>query len=220
MSSQLFISEAADLLGVTPKALRHYEKIGLINPMRLDNGYRVYTADHILRLLRIRRLQSLGLSLTEIRTLLTEKDDTQVWRTILNMVLDQVEAQIRALEQRREELERLLEDDDATIFAVTEELPSELQPVQEYLDQYISGPQASLWAKEKQVHALLASAERGGYLAILTQWPMELPPSVDARQITTAQHSYGRLQGAMLQAGLTGEKVDTPPHQNDSKKGE
>lgn len=212
MSSQLFISEAADLLGLTPKALRHYEKIGLINPMRLENGYRIYTADHILRLLRIRRLQSLGLSLTEIKTLLTEKDDTQVWRTILNMVLDQVEAQIGALEQRREELERLLADTDATILAVTEELPSELQPAQEYLDQYMSGPQASLWVKEKQVHALLASAERDGYLAILTQWPGELPSSFGTRQITSAQHPYVHFHGAMIRAGLTDEEDQPYSH--------
>ena len=198
MSSQLFISEAADLLGLTPKALRHYEKIGLISPLRLENGYRVYTADHVLRLLRIRRLQSLGLTLTEIKSLLAEKDDRQVWRTILNMLLDQVDEQIGALEQRREDLERLLADDDTPIFAMTEDLPGDLQRAQEYLDQHMPAPQASLWAREQQVHALFASTGHDGYLTMLTRWLVE---GTGSRQVAPVQRSYEGVIRAGLMVG-------------------
>ncbi len=107
MSSHLLISEAADLLGLTTKALHLYEKIGLVTPIRSENGYRVYTAEHVLRLLRVRRLRSLGLSLTQIKTLLDEGNDTQIWRTILRALLDQVDAQIETLEDRSE-IEALL----------------------------------------------------------------------------------------------------------------
>jgi DNA-binding transcriptional MerR regulator len=206
MSSQLLISETADLLGLTPKALRHYEKLGLITPMRSGNGYRLYSANHVLRLLRIRRLQSLGLSLTQIKTLLDEKDDTQVWQTILTILLERVKAQIDALEQRREELEDLLADDDTDILAVTEKLPSHLQPAQEYLDRYLTGPQASLWAKEKQLDALLASSALDGYLAILSHWLVEPPVDVDARRVAPVHHSSVRLTGVMGQSGLAREE--------------
>lgn len=169
MSSELLISEASDLLGLTPKALRHYEKIGLIEPGRSENGYRVYTADHVLRLLRIRRLQSLGLSLMQIKTLLNDQADRS-WTAILTTLLEEVEAQIETLEQRRAELEDLLADENADLEAVTEVVPVDLQPAQEYLDQYLTGPQASLWAEEKHFDALLASSAFSSYLDVLRHW--------------------------------------------------
>ncbi|MGO2030819.1 MAG: MerR family DNA-binding transcriptional regulator, partial [Glutamicibacter ardleyensis] len=40
------IGEFATLMNVTVKALRHYEKIGLLKPVRVDQltGYRKYTS--------------------------------------------------------------------------------------------------------------------------------------------------------------------------------
>ncbi|NLX08420.1 MAG: MerR family transcriptional regulator [Chloroflexi bacterium] len=210
MSSRLLIHEAADLLGLTPKALRHYEKIGLISPNRSENGYRFYTADHILRLLRIRRLQSLGLSLAQIKQVLEEKDDTEVWQTILQLLLDQVEAQIDVLQQRRDELIDLLADGSIGILAVTEkELPSDLQPAQEYLDRHLIGSQASLWAREKQLDALLASAAQDAYLAVLTQRLMEPPLAIGTRQVASAPHSYPCLQATRSWSSLA-RKEDQP----------
>jgi DNA-binding transcriptional MerR regulator len=70
MRTLLQIGEIAQLLGVTPKTIRHYEKIGLLaRPERTRAGYRLYDAQDLLRLQRIRRLQALGLSLKKIRAL-------------------------------------------------------------------------------------------------------------------------------------------------------
>jgi DNA-binding transcriptional MerR regulator len=64
------IKQAAALVGVTPRTLRHYEQIGLIpEPARGPSGL-VYSAEHVLRLLRIHRLTALGLSLSEVGDLL------------------------------------------------------------------------------------------------------------------------------------------------------
>ncbi len=58
MRERLRIGEVAKLLGVTPKTLRHYEKVGLLRqPERTEAGYRLYCADDLLRLHRIKRLQ-------------------------------------------------------------------------------------------------------------------------------------------------------------------
>ena len=45
MRARLRIGEVAELLGVTPKAIRHYHKRGLLaEPTRSEGGYRLYTA--------------------------------------------------------------------------------------------------------------------------------------------------------------------------------
>ena len=75
MDENLTIGEAADLLGVTRKALRHYEKLGLVTPDRSENGYRQYGPEDILRLQRVRQLQSLGLSLSRIKQVLRDYDN-------------------------------------------------------------------------------------------------------------------------------------------------
>lgn len=51
MRTQLHIGEIAQLLGVTPKAIRHYQKVGLLaEPERTEAGYRLYGAQELLRL--------------------------------------------------------------------------------------------------------------------------------------------------------------------------
>ena len=200
MSSRLLIGEAADLLGLTTKALRHYEKLGLIAPVRSDNGYRVYTADHVLRLLRIRRLQSLGLSLTQIKTLLDEDNDAQVWQAILRALLDKVDDQIDALEDRREELERLIADGGADALAVPDELPVPLQRAQEYLDQHLIGAKASLWAAEKPLYALPDQPSAlEDHIAMLWRLLAEPPVTVYARRFVPGHH---RPASAPLVAGV------------------
>lgn len=68
-------SEIAQLAGVTVRALRHYHAIGLLpEPPRSENGYRDYGADELVRLLRIKRLSSLGFSLSSISDALDEMD--------------------------------------------------------------------------------------------------------------------------------------------------
>ena len=59
--------ELAEVAGTTVKTIRHYHRIGLLpEPHRADNGYKQYETKHLIRLLRIRRLVELGVSLPEI----------------------------------------------------------------------------------------------------------------------------------------------------------
>ncbi|MDR1634079.1 MAG: MerR family transcriptional regulator [Bifidobacteriaceae bacterium] len=60
-------SEAAELTGLTVRAVRYYGEVGLLSkPRRESGGQLVYTREHILQLLRIKRLTALGLSLDEV----------------------------------------------------------------------------------------------------------------------------------------------------------
>jgi DNA-binding transcriptional MerR regulator len=68
----LSIGRFADATGLTVKALRHYDEIGLLVPARVDssNGYRYYDTAQIEDAVTIRRLRALELPLEEIRELL------------------------------------------------------------------------------------------------------------------------------------------------------
>jgi DNA-binding transcriptional MerR regulator len=62
--------EMAKRLGVSAKALRVYERVGLVTPDRTAAGYRVYGPAHAARLHQLLALKRLGLSLKEIAGLL------------------------------------------------------------------------------------------------------------------------------------------------------
>jgi len=68
----LKISELADFFGTTPKALRLYEKKGIIVPSKVDpqTGYRYYSADQVKKLNVLVELQELGFSLNEIKKIM------------------------------------------------------------------------------------------------------------------------------------------------------
>ena len=55
------ISELADQAGVTVKAVRYYERLGLVSPARLGNGYREYGDDHVRVVREIRELAATGI---------------------------------------------------------------------------------------------------------------------------------------------------------------
>lgn len=86
----------AELTGVTVKALRHYERVGLLAPKRTGARYRRYALGDLRRLERILALKSLGLPLEKIKTLLARGGVP-------------LRAHREALEQKRARLDRAIE---------------------------------------------------------------------------------------------------------------
>ena len=68
------IAEAERRTGLSRANIRFYEKEGLLKPTRGENGYRDYSAGDLARLLRIKRLASLGFPLARIGDVLDEID--------------------------------------------------------------------------------------------------------------------------------------------------
>ena len=66
------ISEIAGFFNVSVKALRIYEKMGIIKPVKINEktGYRYYSTDQVQQLNAILELKELGFSLAEIKKLL------------------------------------------------------------------------------------------------------------------------------------------------------
>ncbi|MCH8236111.1 MAG: heavy metal-responsive transcriptional regulator [Chloroflexi bacterium] len=67
----LRIGQAARASGLTTKAIRYYEQIGLVEPPpRTGSGYRQYDSGQVERLRFIRKSRDLGFSLAETRSIL------------------------------------------------------------------------------------------------------------------------------------------------------
>ncbi|PJE96455.1 MerR family transcriptional regulator [Streptomyces carminius] len=101
------IGEAASLAGTTPRAIRHYHQIGLLpEPGRGTDDRRRYGYEDIVRLLWIRRMTETGLSLDDVRTVLTADGHRprQAVLEALDQGLAEKEAAVRA---QREVLRRL-----------------------------------------------------------------------------------------------------------------
>ncbi len=71
----MFIRELAQQTGVSTKAIRFCESIGLLPlPARAANNYRLYTAEAVDRIRFIASARSLGLSLDEVTEFLQARD--------------------------------------------------------------------------------------------------------------------------------------------------
>ena len=65
------MKEFAALAGVSVKALRHYERIGLLKPRRTPAGHRRYVQDDLGRVEAIGALKYVGFSLDQVRSILS-----------------------------------------------------------------------------------------------------------------------------------------------------
>ena len=76
-SATLTIGQLARASGLTAKALRHYDAIGLLRPASVDagSGYRRYDAGQVEQARQIRVLRELELSLDDIRRILADPDE-------------------------------------------------------------------------------------------------------------------------------------------------
>jgi DNA-binding transcriptional MerR regulator len=105
------IGELANLVGMSPRTIRYYEEIGLLNSVkRIEGGKRVYTDRDIQRLKFIKRLKHLGLTLSEMHEL---EDIYQIHRTdrkVLSRLLELLENHVGKINERIQNLERLKED--------------------------------------------------------------------------------------------------------------
>lgn len=70
---ELTAAQCARRIGISVRALRHYEKAGLIQPRRTGKNWRLYGASEVTRLYEILTLKRLGFSLQDIKGVLVGK---------------------------------------------------------------------------------------------------------------------------------------------------
>ncbi|GAA4797744.1 MerR family transcriptional regulator [Actinomycetospora chlora] len=148
--------EIADLAGTTLRSVRHYHQVGLLpEPERRSNGYKQYGVEHLIRLLRIKRLVDLGFGLSQIAEL-GDRDEHP--EEALRALDADVAAQIERLQRVRAELADILEQRLPT------DLPSEFAVVGRSA---LSGPDRHFAAvmgrlltdDEREIYAELLSDE-------------------------------------------------------------
>jgi DNA-binding transcriptional MerR regulator len=97
------IGRFSRLCGLTVKALRHYDEIGLLAPARVDasSGYRYYSLEQLRDADAIVRLRALDVSLGDCKAILAEDDADSVRARLI--------AHRSRLEEREAELRRRLD---------------------------------------------------------------------------------------------------------------
>jgi DNA-binding transcriptional MerR regulator len=98
MSTHYQIGEFAELGGVSAKTLRFYDEIGVLRPASVDprTGYRRYVPKQLEDLASIIALKNLGVSLAQVRELITKRGSTSDRRFILNEIKQNVEQSIQS----------------------------------------------------------------------------------------------------------------------------
>ncbi len=132
----LLAGEVAEALGVGVQTLHFYERQGLIPPpLRSESGYRLYGPATVERVCFIRKAQSIGLSLHEIKeTLDLAARGTSPCGTVqaaLAGKIREVNARLAQLESFRDELARLVasagelgaEGSDTRVCSIVEGAP-------------------------------------------------------------------------------------------------
>jgi len=162
MRELLQIGEVAKLIVVSSKTIRYYHEIGLLaEPKRTEGGYRLYTAQDLLRLQRIRRLRSLGLPLERIKEILGEPghEHEQMLRNALQSLVEELTAQILELEERRDMLNKLLAKDALDQSGLAGETPPTLYVglVRERLGAYLSNISEESWKWTEKIDAMLSA---------------------------------------------------------------
>ncbi|MFI2810584.1 MULTISPECIES: MerR family DNA-binding protein [Microbulbifer] len=108
------ISAAAQVSGLTTKALRYYESSGLVVPGRCANGYRDYSDADLEALHFIRRARNAGFSVDEVSDLLAlhrnPRRRSREARAMVEGKLGQLERQIEQLRDMRATLRELARD--------------------------------------------------------------------------------------------------------------
>ncbi|MFI7416452.1 MerR family transcriptional regulator [Nonomuraea sp. NPDC049684] len=146
----LTIGQLADYAGVTVKAIRHYHERGLLaEPDRDSSGYRRYTAEDAIDLVKIRTLAHAGVPLARVKDLL-DADPDALAAAIAEIDHD-LEDRIAQLLRTRDQLAQLRGGD--RLFVSPE--------VADHLDDL-----RRLGVSERQT-----SLERGGWILMQTASP-------------------------------------------------
>lgn len=97
----LTISQVSKMYDVTPRMLRHYEKLGLIESLRKeDYAYRVYDENAVRQLRQIIILRKLRIPLKQIDIILRDSGQRQALRIVRDSI-SELDAEISSLDRIR-----------------------------------------------------------------------------------------------------------------------
>ena len=112
----MLIGDLAAKAGVTPRTIRYYEELGIVEPEeRTGGGFRLYS-DSQLRLLQIvQSLKDLGFELEHIRKFFNLKNCTESGGGLASALIDQLVDQERQIDERIRQYMRMKERNQKAI---------------------------------------------------------------------------------------------------------
>ncbi|MDB7984647.1 MerR family transcriptional regulator [Faecalicoccus pleomorphus] len=135
------IKKAAEMCQMTPRNIRFYEEVGLIQATRVDNGYRDYGKKDIERLQQIRTLRNLGIRIDSIKAYFKKE------KTFYQII-----------QERKQELNRQRKDMDA-IYQMCEQLENQKLPLSSSVTNLIEDTlQEKRYRSKKPVYGRLLSS--------------------------------------------------------------
>ena len=111
----LKIGELAKQTGLSVGNLRYYSDLGVLDPVHIGgNGYRYYSLDASEQVAFIKKAQTLGFTLEEIKQILDVRDRGEVpchlVQSLLNQKIEQLEVKIKQMMLFKAELEEYRDD--------------------------------------------------------------------------------------------------------------
>lgn len=109
MKEKFLIGELAQIYNISTDTLRHYDKIGLLQPEQDDNNrYRYYDISSMFKLSRILFLKNLDISLKEIQNYMSNKNTDRLLN-MLNKKNDELDFKIQQLQNMKHKVNTKLE---------------------------------------------------------------------------------------------------------------
>ncbi|MEO8184329.1 MAG: MerR family transcriptional regulator [Deltaproteobacteria bacterium] len=112
----LQVGDLARMSGKTVRAIHHYEELELIEPVGRSKGhYRLFEREALVRIRWIHKLQALGLSLAEIRTLVRNRHGSASAQQAADQLRQTYEAKLVEVRARVAELTALQHELEASL---------------------------------------------------------------------------------------------------------
>lgn len=103
----MLIGELAERFDLAPHVLRHWEAMGLLTPATRVNGRRRYTRDQVIHVLTIIRAKAGGMSLEQIREMLSVSGKTER-QALLQRHHTELERRLREISASKALIEHLM----------------------------------------------------------------------------------------------------------------
>lgn len=180
------IGEFSRISQVSVKALRYYDRLGLLKPAKVDRftSYRYYSAAQLPRLNQILALKDLGFSLAEVARVLNEDVSTVALRQMLRLKeaeiqqnIQQEQTRLQRIQTRLKQLE--LEDKVSTYNMVVKEL----EPVLVASRRDVVPTYSGIGSLFQEVYGHLAEFGMGGGCAAIWYDPEYREHDVDGEAV-------------------------------------
>jgi DNA-binding transcriptional MerR regulator len=199
---RLSVTKVAEVVGLTPRAVRYYHSIGLVpEPPRDGSGYRRYGGKEVIELVRVARLRALGMPLPQIaqRVGAAEDDDVSL-ADALGALADELDAEIDRIAVTRDQLRELARSEtfDQPVKALTQALQ----------DQGVLGPTDDLRSSEKWAAAVLDALHPEGMPGVLAEASRLFGESTVVQALGPLRRRLGKLGARSSDAEISGLAAD------------